>query len=264
MADNIFKFLFGSAKNLNARFFCFQILFLCSFFFLTGCGTVTSYKSNLPSGPPKSADYPIPVFMQEQDTVPRPCTIIGTISYHDTILTYGSEPIEKVLLKILRVAREKGADAVEITSLINPEMKSPNYRVAANVLRYSDIWETIPISQNDFRAYLKKNARTLDPIEGIWSETGEIPEQIGIMKSNSKRGRDFVGFILNSPNPAWPLDAKKLDIRRGADRGSYILTYYLADFEPRSTTIILGKKPTFTLAVQRTDDEGDLIVFTKN
>ncbi len=238
-------------------------LLLFSMLLLTGCGTVVTYKQNTAAGLAKGDNYPIPVYTEDQ-TVPRPCEIIGTVSVGDTFFTVTGGSAEAVTLKVMRTAHEKGADAVQITSIRQPGFTSANYHMTANLLRYTDTWETVAISENEFLAYLQKNARTLDPIEGVWSEYGREQQRIGIMKNHSKAGRDYVGFILDSENPAWRLGTKKIDICRGLEPDSYVLTYYLDDFEPREIPILLGRKRTFTLAIQKADSDGDFIMYIKN
>ncbi len=90
-----------------------------------------------------------------------------------------------------------------------------------------------------------------------------MPHRIGIMRDNSKPGRDFVGFILNSPDPTWHEGYKKIDIQRGVQPGSYVMDYYLEDFNGKEITVILGQSRTFTLNMPTSDEEADFITYTK-
>jgi hypothetical protein len=240
-------------KNLTL-FFSFMLL-------LSGCTTTVTYKANTVASPAKPAGYPIPVYTEDMN-VPRPCEVIGTVSIHNSGLTIVGGSVEAVMKSVMSRAREKGADAVHVTSIEKPDMINPNYRMAADLLRYTDSWETIAIPENEFLGYLKQNERTLDPIEGIWSEVGQNQQQIGIMKNTSKPGRDFVAFILSTDCPSWHAGYKRVDLTHGKQRGTYNLTYYLDNFDRAGTTILLGNSPVFTLAIQ-TALGNEMIIYSK-
>jgi hypothetical protein len=235
------------------------LIFLTSLL-LAGCTTVT-YKSNLTAIVAKPAGYPIPIYVQEEN-VPRPCIVIGTISIHPGDFTMFGGSSEAEIKKVMQKAYEQGADAVKLTAVEKPDFTNPNYRLTAELLRYTDIWESVTISNNKFQTYLDANRPNLDPIEGAWFSDGPNPHLIGIMKNNSKPGRDFIGFILDSKNPDWPTGFKKIEIRRGPQPGSYVITYYLDDFAPREIPIILGRKKTFSVVIQKSDDEENVNVIT--
>jgi hypothetical protein len=229
----------------------------------TGCSTI-SYKSNLPDGIAKSVNYPIPIYTPES-RIPRPCEIIGTLSVNAGKFTMFGGSSDKEVEKVIQKAREKGADVVKFISIDKPDFANPNYRVKVNLLRYSDIWETVAISKKEFQAYLKANRQNLDPIEGIWFSSGATsPHSIGIMRNKSKPGREFIGFILDGTNPAWPSGSKKIDVYRGLAPGSYTLAYYLDDFARREIPIFLGQQNTFALSIQDAEGEENVIVYTKN
>jgi len=234
------------------------ILLVAGFF--TGCTSVT-YKSHTAAGPAKPLGYPIPIYTEEMK-VPRPCEVIGTVSVNAGQFTMFGGGAETELSKVMAEARQKGADAVRLTSKEEPGFTNPNFRLKADLLRYANVWETIPVSKGAFQAYLNANRRNLDPIEGIWFCDGLNPHFIGIMKNDSKPGRDFVGFILYAHNPAWPAGMKKIDIRRGLTPGSYVLVYYREDFDRREVPIILGQKRSFTFVIV-TGDEKDEVNYTK-
>ena len=115
--------------------------------------------------------------------------------------------------------------------------------MVADLLRYADVWETIAISTQGFANYLETHRQNLDPIEGVWDGTGTLPHRIGIIRDNSKPGRDFVGFILNTTDPTWHEGYKKIDIKRGVQPGSYVLDYYLEDFSESGNHRHSGAKP---------------------
>lgn len=236
-------------------------LFLFSILMLAGCSTTVTYKSSAPASPVKPADYPISVYT-EGKKIPRPFEVIGTVSIGDSGFTVVGGSVEDVMKKVMQNAREKGADAVRVASIEKPGFANPNYRMAADLLRYTDSWETVSIPEEEFLAYLNKNEQTLDPIEGVWFADGQYRNRIGIIKNTSKLGRNFVGFVLGTEVPSWRKGYKKIDIARGKQRGTYDFNYYRDDFGMAATTIILGDAPEFTLIFQ-TADENESITYSK-
>jgi hypothetical protein len=166
--------------------------------------------------------------------------------------------------KVMKTAHEKGADVVQMKSVEKPGFSDANYRLVADLLRYRDAWEVVATRDQEFANYLKTNQRSLDPIEGVWNGYGQIPHRIGIMRDSSKPGRDFIGFILNTENPTWHKGYKKIDIKCGIEPGTYILDYCLDNFSKRGTTVILGKNMTFTLTIPTSEEEADVITYSKN
>jgi hypothetical protein len=241
-------------------FFNAAVCFFLALIF-SGCTSTVSYKSKGVAGQAHSPGYPVPIYT-EQQKVPRPTEIIGTITVNAGKFTMFGGAAETETGKIIKKAHEQGADAVKMTAIEKPDFANPNYRLTADLLRYVDVWESVPVSEKEFRAYLATNAQKLDPIEGVWFSSGFVLHTIGIMKNDSVVGREFVGFILDSKNPVWPAGTKRIDIRRGLEPGSYILTYYLDDFEPRETSIILGNKRSFKINVPQ-DEEDRFITYTK-
>lgn len=229
---------------------------------LTGCSTVVTYKPNLAAGPVKPAGYPLPVYTEDM-TVPRPCEVIGTVSISGGHFTMFGGSAESEMQKVMQTAWEKGADAVQMKSAATPDFLDSNYRLVADLLRYTDAWETMAITPAAFAAYLETNRRNLDPIEGVWDAFGQIPHRLGIRRDNSKPGRDFIGFVLNTENPSWRTGYKKIDIQRGTQSGTYILDYYLDNFSKRKTIIRLAKGVTFTLTLPRSDEEADVVIYSK-
>ncbi|HXR04417.1 MAG TPA: hypothetical protein VN836_06875 [Verrucomicrobiae bacterium] len=236
---------------------------LLSIVLLAGCSTVATYKSQTDAGPARPVDYPILVYT-EDETVPRPCEVIGTISVHGGSFTMFGGSVENEMKKVLQTAREKGADAVQMKSVERPCFSNANYRLVADLLRYTDPWETVAITEQEFANYLKANRRNRDPIEGVWDGREGAPVRIGIMRNTSKPGRDFIGFILNTENPTWRKGYKKIDIKGGPQPGSYVLGYYFDDFSKQETSIILGRKTAFALAVPTTDEKTAIITYSRN
>ena len=236
---------------------------LLSIVLLAGCSTVTTYKPKAVAGPAKPPGYPVLVYTEDM-TVSRPCEVIGTVSIHDTRLTLFGGSVESEMLKVMQTAREKGADAVQMKSVEKPDFADTNYRLVADLLRYTNAWETMAVSEGGFAVYLKTNQRNLDPIEGVWAGDGQIPHRIGIMRDASKPGRDFIGVILNTENPTWRKGYKKIDIHRGLQPGTYLFDYYLDNFSKRETTVILNNRMTFTLSIPTSGDEANIVTYSKN
>ena len=263
MSSSGTKFCVGSVKNPDAAPGRYLLLALFSVALLTGCSTVTTYKSTMAAGPAKPADYPILVYTEDM-TVPRPCEVIGTVTVGSGHFTmWGGSP-ENEMLKVMQTAREKGADAIQMKSMQQPDFANADFHLVADLVRYTDAWEIIPITEEQFAAYLKANQRSLDPIEGVWNTFGPVAHRIGIMRDTSKPGRDFVGFILGTENPSWRNGCKKIDIQRGLQPGTYLFVYYLDNFSKRETTVILNRRTTFTLAIPTTDSEAELITYSKS
>jgi len=257
------KIRIGAAHYHSAAPVHCLALALLLFALLTGCSTTATYKSKATTGPAWPADYPVLVYT-ENETVPRPCEVIGTVSIRAGGFTMFGGSIEREMKKVMQLAREKGADAVQMKSVDRPGFSNANYRLAADVLRYADSWETVAITEQQFGNYLKTNERSCDPIEGVWSGREEAPLRIGIMRNTSKPGRDFIGFIFNTEDPTWRKGYKKIDIRHGPKPGSYLFEYYFDDFSSRETTVIVGQNATFTLAIPTTDENTAFISYAKN
>jgi hypothetical protein len=222
---------------------------------LAGCGTTKSYKPILVAGPAKPADYPIPVYTEEQ-AIPRPCQLIGQLSIGHTEFTVAGGSMQGVMRTLMTTAQEQGADAVQITSIEKPGFVSANYGLEASLFRYADEWETVAFSEQDVINFLRQHEAALDPIEGIWSDGS--PERIGIIRDHSKPGRDFIGFVLNPQLPSWRKGYKKLDIARETRPGAYVIKYYLGDFGAVATTIRLVRESEITLLYQVGDQPREI------
>jgi hypothetical protein len=210
---------------------------------LAGCGTTKTYTPSMAAGPAKPADYPIPVYPVAVP-VPRPCQLLGQLAIGDRELTMSGGSLKGVMKTLMDMAREKGADAVQLVSVENPDFSSAHYRLKANLLCYTAAWETVTLTENDFSAYLQQHQRTLDLIEGIWSDGS--PELIGIIKDASKPGRDFIAFTLNPALPSWRKGYKKMDIARLNRPGTYSLKFYHSDFTSVNTGLLLDQNRALT------------------
>ena len=261
MIRDLSKHYMGTAHYFRAAVHCLGVC-LFSAVLLTGCSTIATYKPQAAAGPAKPPGYPVLVYTEDM-TVPRPCEVIGTISVSDTYFTMFGGSIESEMGKVMHAAREKGADVVQMKSMGRPDFSDTHYRLVADLLRYKNAWETVVIPEQAFANYLKTNQRNLDPIEGVWDGSGRIPHRIGIIKDTSKAGRHFIGFVLNTENPTWRKGYKKIDIQRGLQPGSYIFDYYLDDFSKRETTVVLGGRMTFTLAIPVSEEQTELITYSK-
>ena len=195
--------------------------------------------------------------------VPRACVVIGTVSVGGGFLTMRGGSAESETQRIIQTAWEKGADAIQVKSIEDPDFTSGNYRMVADLLRYTDNWETVVMPAQGFAVYLDANRQNSDPIEGIWDGSGTVPHRIGIMRDNSKPGRDFVGFILETADPTWHRGYKKIDIKHGVHPGSYVLDYYLDNFSRQEITVILGQGLTFTLNMPTSDEDADIITYAR-
>lgn len=233
------------------------VLFLVPVVLLAGCATTVTYDARTADGPAKSADYPIYVYTEHVKS-PRPVEIIGSMHVGDTPFTMAGGSLEKVLDTLRKGARQRGADAIQIKSVDTPSFTSSHYRVDADFLRFATAWETVPLSEAEFRTYLKSQQQTLDPIEGIWVAGDWAQSRIGIMRNSSQPGRDFVGFILKSKNQSWQRGYKKLDIARGSLRTAYHIRYYLDDFQSKGAAITMTGPATRAFLLHLADDSADI------
>lgn len=214
---------------------------------LSGCGTTKTYIPVTATGPAKPVGYPIPVYPVAMP-LPRPCEIIGRVAIGDTELTMRGGSLIGVTKTLLDTAHEKGADAVQLLDVEQPDFNSAHYRLQANLLRYATTWETVARSENEFLTYLQQHRQTLDPIEGIWDDGS--PERLGIIRDASKPGRDFIAFALNPGPASWHYGYKKMDIARLNRPGVYSLIYYHDDFTDVKSGLLLedrGHILTFNL-----------------
>jgi hypothetical protein len=180
--------------------------------------------------------------------LPRPCEVIGRVAIGDTELTMHGGSLTGVTKTLLDLAHKKGADAVQLLVVENPDFTSAHYRLQASLLRYTTPWETEPLSFEEFQNYLQQHRQTLDPIEGMWDDGS--PERLGVIKDTSRPGRDFIAFTLNPAPASWHYGYKKMDIAHLSRPGTYSLRYYRDDFAGVNTGILLedhGHILTFNL-----------------
>jgi hypothetical protein len=242
MSDDIQKFRIGPVKHL--------LLTISLVSLLAGCSTTKTYVPHLAAGPARPENYPIPLYTKDM-RIPRPCEIIGELSIGDTQLTLRGGSVEEEMKTLMDTAHEKGADVVQIISLKRPDFESAHYRLEANLLSYADVWETVPLSEQDFLKYLQQHQKSLDPIEGIWTDGS--PERIGIMRNTARPGRDFIAFVLNPLLPSWHAGYKKMDIARTSRPDDYHIRYYRADFSGAATSVLLQQGRAFSFIINTRD-----------
>jgi hypothetical protein len=238
-----------------------SVLIFFPLLLVAGCTTVAKYEPKTASGPPKPADYPIYVYTGDV-TIPRPFEVIGTMKIGDTPITVIGGSVEDELNTLRKTARLKGADALQLTTVENPGLVHSKFRIEANLIRFTNAWETIFLSEEALRTYLRTNAQKLDPIEGIWVVNDAGRSRVGIMKTRSQPGKDFVAFILGTTNPSWHAGCKKMDLFRGERPGLYRAKYYLDDFQSKGVAFMLRGQQAGTFAFQ-TSEAAFPVVFTK-
>lgn len=224
-----------------------------------GCTTV-KYEPKATAGPAKPANYPVYVYA-ETTKIPRPHEVVGSMRVGDTPITMFGGTIEGVLETLRKHAREKGADALQLTSVQAPGFTSANYRANANFLRFTDVWESVAVSEEGLKAYFQTNAATLDPIEGVWTGNDPARSRIAIMRNSTKPGREFVAVVLGTMNPSWHPGDKKLDILRGERPGVYRGSFFLDDYQEKKVAITLRGPPENRFLVHL--PEGPPLAFRK-
>ncbi len=231
----------------------------CLLLMITGCSTAVKYDQKLASSPPKPADYPICVYA-ENTRVPRPFEVIGTMHVSDKPFTVFGGTLDGVVTTLRENARQKGADAVQLTTLKTPEFSTPHYRADANFLRFTDPWDSVAVTEEELRAYFKSQAATLDPIEGIWLVNDPSQSRVGIMQNSSKPRRDFIAFILDTKNLSWHPGDKKLDLARGERPGVYRGRFYLDDYQGVNIAFVFRVPPGNQIVVPTTEGRPPLIL----
>lgn len=221
---------------------------------LLGCTTTARYETKAPDGPAKPADYPIYVY-EEGASVPRPYEVMGTMHIGDTPFTVMGGSLDSVVNKLLQAARQKGADAVQLISVRSPEFTTAHFRADANFIRFTNVWESLPLTAEYLQVYFKTNAAALDPIEGIWHASDRVQSRVAIVKNHSKPGREFIAVILNTRNRGWRNGDKKADLRRGERPGVYRGTYYRDDYTEDRVAVTMRLSATNRFTVSRGEQE---------
>ena len=235
----------------------FPALLLFLVLLLTGCTTVAKYEPKVAPIPSKPADYPIYIY-PENVKVPRPFEIIGAMHLRDTPLTTFGGSFEAELKKLQQTARREGADALQLTSVQKPDFLHSSHRMDANLIRFTDVWESVSLTEEELLAYFRAHERTLDPIEGIWSGNDAVRSRVGIMKDKAGPGRTFIAFILDSMNPGWQRGDKKMELAGGEWPWVYRGYYYLDDYRPIRIVFTL-RSPRTNIIIQLSEDEMPVI-----
>jgi len=225
---------------------------------LLGCTTVKTYKANTKPGAAKPEDHPIYVY-NEKVPVPRPYEIIGTMTIGDTPFTVFGGSFEGELETLRKQARKRGADGLQITQVESPDFLHAKYRVTANFVRFTNTWESLPFSEADFRNYLTTQKEKLDPIEGFWQINDGVGSRVGIVRDNTRAGRDFFGFILATGNPSWKVGDKKIELASGERPGVYRGAYYFDDYRRKTVAFPLLGAQTNLFILQMPADETPIL-----
>jgi hypothetical protein len=242
-----------ATKNL------FLLLFLAGL--PVGCTTVKSYVPQTEPGPAKPADYPIYIY-NEKTAVPRPAAVIGTMSIRDTPFTMFGGSLESELQTLQENARRRGADALKLTAVEQPDFLHAKYRVTADFLRFTNAWENLALLEQEFRTYLDTPTEPLDPIEGIWVVNDKLRSRVGIIRNNVRPGRDFIAFILNTSNPTWQPGDKKLELASGERPGVYRGLYCFDDYRRKAVAFTLMGARTNVFILPMPNDDPP-IIFSK-
>lgn len=226
-----------------------------------GCTTVKNYESKADPGTARLADYPVHLYPKEVP-VPRPHEVIGVMTIRDTPLTLFGGSFEGEVAQLRKKALQVGADAVKLTSVEEPDFLHAKYRVAAELIRFTDDWERVEITEAEFRAQLAASGGQLDPIEGIWTGSDSMQTRLGVMRSDTKPGRAFVAVVLSTRNVSWPVGYKKIELASGERAGIYRGYYYFEDFRRKGVAISLKGALGNLFFIPMADDARPLI-FTK-
>jgi hypothetical protein len=241
---------------MKSAFACLPLALL-----LTACTTIKKYEPKAEPGPARAEDYPVYLY-QLYAEVPRAHEVIGTLSIHDTPFTVYGGSLEKELDALRRKARKVGADALHLQSVDPPGFLHAKYRMAADLIRFTEEWEAVPFTEADFRAYLDQHSGSLDPLEGIWTGSDRMRTRLGIVRSEPGKDREFVAFILENMNPTWELGDVKMELRRGNRPGVYRGLYYLDDYRSQRIAFRLGV-PGNNVFLLPLSEDGPPIVFAR-
>lgn len=228
---------------------------------VVGCTTVKNYESKIAPGAAHPADYPIHLYPKEV-AVPRAHEVIGVMSIRDTPLTLFGGSFEGEIAQLRKQAVRVGADAVKLTAVEQPDFLHAKYRVTAELIRFTDSWEQVEITEAEFRAQLSARRTQLDPIEGIWAANDPMQTRLGVLRSDTKPGRAFIAVVVSTRNVNWPVGYKKLELASGERAGIYRGYYYFEDFRRKAVALSLKGALGNLFFIPMSDDEPPLI-FTK-
>lgn len=129
--------------------------------------------------------------------------------------------------------------------------------------RYAD-WETIDLNKGQLENYYDQNLKSLDQIEGIWSEVENKQYKIGIIREKDSTTRDFVAIIVESITPFWIPKQVKIEFEKTAYANAYSATYYMIDHSKQGTTAIITNEGLLEFNLKNPDGTSSKIYFIKN
>ncbi len=228
-------------------------------FILYSCAPSLQYTAIETSRAPKTSDYNIRVLNSDYN-LPSNAKIIGTIYIGDTGLSVGCG-YDDVIILAKEKARNVGGDAIQVTEINYPDLRSTCYRIRANIIAFEEIktptdWIVINKTEADFRKYLDENSENLDQIEGIWSvneggrwrnlsdgTTGNMPDyssyRIAIIKENSFNNYDYIGVIIESEKAQWKQKLLKAKFRKTAYDKVFEGLWYMSDFSEKKGNYLI-------------------------
>lgn len=228
---------------------------------LTGCTVMKSYTPKAEAGPARAKDYPIYVY-PEKIGVPRPYEVIGTMSIRDTPFTVIGGSFEGEMDILRDNARKRGADALKLTSVEQPDFLHAKYRITADFLRFTNVWENVALSDDEVQSYFQNPPQPLDPIEGVWVANDAMQSRVAILRNNAHPRRDFIAILLNTRNPSWQRGDVKLELASRERPGVYRGVYYQDDYRRQGVAFTLRGAQTNVFMFPSSDD-GFPSIFTK-
>lgn len=122
-------------------------------------------------------------------------------------------------------------------------------------------WENIKKTREQLVEYFDKNSRSLEPVEGIWTDSGN-EYTVAIFKNKIASKRDFVAIVL-SEKTDWKLCDVQMEIRMTAHPAAYTANYFLPDRTRVGGTLGLDKWGKLRGVFK--DEDGDLeLTFLRN
>ena len=232
------------------------------------CGSCTTATSFRPADAAvesqdleaKPEGHPIPVYSLENPAPEQLYRAIGTLKIRDTGFTTIGGSLDAVIAQAKREARERGADAIQITRVFEPDSVSTIYRIDACLLCLRGDWPHRSLTEADVIELLEED-RKVDPVEGIWSAQDQsfrvaiVPDD----KGGAKRG--FVGFVLDvaPEQPLWQAGFVRIDLTPAATSGVYVATYHDERFRRNGSVVTLSVPGLLTIPPS-TDASGVILV----